>query len=49
MSMFDLPFHRRLHLAPAHFRGLLDIGRGQLSFTTRLRVALKLTWILLTP
>lgn len=49
MSMFDLPLHRRIRMAPVHFWGLLDIGRGQLPFRTRLRVALKLTWILLRP
>jgi hypothetical protein len=47
--MFELPLRQRIRLAPAHFWGLLDIGRGQLSFATRLRVALKLTWILLWP
>lgn len=40
----------RIWIAPGHFLRLLRIGQDQLPFLLRLRVAAKLTWILVrTP
>lgn len=48
MDLFTRTRYQRLLIAPAHFLRLLRIGKGQLSLALRLRVALHLTWILLT-
>lgn len=47
--IFDLPWHKRLKLAPSYFSRLLAIGAEQLPFSTRLLVACRLTALLLKP